>query len=47
MNKIRGQNQKNPKYLTCQKEKKKKRRKQEKEKEKNRVIIISPGSLVA
>jgi hypothetical protein len=51
MNKMRGKNPKYPKYLTCQKEKKEKEkkrgRKQEKEKEKNRVIIISPCSLVA
>jgi hypothetical protein len=45
MNKMRGE--KNPKYLTCQKEKiEKKERKQEKRK-KYRVIIISTGSLVA
>jgi hypothetical protein len=43
MNKIRGQNKKNPNYLTCQKEKKEKKE----ENKKKRVIIISPGSLVA
>jgi hypothetical protein len=46
MNKMRGE--KNPKYLTCQKEKiEKKERKQEKKRKKYRVIIISTGSLVA
>jgi hypothetical protein len=34
MNKIRGQNKKNPKYLTCQKEKKEKRKKTRKRKKK-------------
>jgi hypothetical protein len=45
MNNMRGE--KNPKYLTCQKEKKEKGKKTRKRKRKNRVIIISPGSLVA
>jgi hypothetical protein len=41
-------NKKNPKYLTCQKEKKKKKEENKKKKKKKyRVIIISPGSLVA
>jgi hypothetical protein len=46
MNKMRGE--KNPKYLTCQKEKKReKRKKTRKKRKKYRVIIISTGSLVA
>jgi hypothetical protein len=49
MNKIRGQNKKIHSTAHVKKKKEKKGRKQEKEKEKNkyRVIIISPGSLVA
>jgi hypothetical protein len=43
MNKMRGE--KNPKYLTCQKKEENKKKK--KKKKKYRVIIISPGSLVA
>jgi hypothetical protein len=45
MNKIRGQNQKNP--GTSHVKKRTKKEENKKMKNKKRVIIISPGSLVA
>jgi hypothetical protein len=47
MNKIRGQNKKIQSTSHVKKKKRKKRKKTRKRKRKNRVIIISPGSLVA
>jgi hypothetical protein len=46
MNKIRGQNKKS-KVPHMSKRKKRKKTRKRKRKRKNRVIIISPGSLVA